>query len=378
MRVLQVVAYVSSDGAYGGPVSVAFDQTSSLREADRSVTLAAGWDGAAQVPDPADLRLFRARRMLRSSFATLISPRLLWWALRRIRDFDVVHVHLARDLLTLPLALIAIKQRVPLVLQTHGMVQPDPRLIVRSIDRLLTRFVLRRAHRVLALTDKEVEGLRVLGVPASNIEKLINGAPPSEKRARWVEESPVVVFASRLASRKRPITFVQAAADVHRRRPDARFELWGPDEGEGAAVKAEIDHLGLRGCCRLAGAASPAAIRNLLSERQVFVLPSFEEPFPMALIESLSVGLPAVITNDTGLSGQCVAKGSAIVTDGRWEQVAEAIMRLLNDRETWQSTATAALNHANAELSMERVVHNLWSIYRRIAETARINGGLRP
>jgi hypothetical protein len=111
MKILQVVTLVSPNGEYGGPVRVASNQSSALRDAGHSVVLA-----ASQRPHPVTpvevngvpVRLFRARLMLpRSGFAGLTAPSMLWRFFRNRQSFDVVHVHVARDLVTLPVALIA-------------------------------------------------------------------------------------------------------------------------------------------------------------------------------------------------------------------------------------------------------------------------------
>lgn len=54
----------------------------------------------------------------------ITSAALLNTARRMMRGADLVHVHLMRDLVTLPAALLALATRTPLVVQTHGMIDP--------------------------------------------------------------------------------------------------------------------------------------------------------------------------------------------------------------------------------------------------------------
>src|SRR4051794_17416322 len=112
VRVLQAVAYVSVESAYGGPVAVACNQSAGLDKAGLSVTLVAGWDGVGDPPLPSAI-LFRARKLVRRSFASLVSLSLLRWAARHLRDHDVIHIHFARDLVMLPLAVLAFAARRP-------------------------------------------------------------------------------------------------------------------------------------------------------------------------------------------------------------------------------------------------------------------------
>lgn len=369
--VLHVAALVSTSGAYGGPVSVAIDQCRSLPSSGGyASTLVAGWDGRAPEPTVPSVILRRAYLLSARSFASLFSPALLVWMARNVSRFDVVHVHYARDLVTTPAAIIAVLRRVPLVVQPHGMVQPDTRTFVRLYDRLITRPLLRRAATVFALTSREAEGLRSFSVGDSRVRMLENGAPEAASTAQYQAVDPVVVFASRLAPRKRPLNFVRAAAIVLRSRPDVQFEIWGPDEGEEARLRAEIQRLGLSGACFLKGSTTPEHVRRMLPRRHAFVLPSFAEPFPVALLEALSAGLPSVITHDTGLSSRCGASGAAVVTDGSDERLAGAILALLEDRGLWERTSLAAQALVREELSLDRICEELSTHYDQARRTS--------
>jgi glycosyltransferase involved in cell wall biosynthesis len=294
-----------------------------------------------------------------------VSPASLLWFQARARSFDVVHVHLARDLLTLPLAWLAVLLRLPLVVQAHGMVIPDARPLVKVLDRLVTRPVLRRAAVVLALTELEAEQLRAMGVPPERLALLPNSVVIPAERAAFAERSPLVMYLSRLAERKRPVAFVRMAAEVAARRPDVRFELWGPDEGELPAVREAIEAFGLGERCTYRGATAPGEGQRILSGSQVMVLPSMAEPFALVVLESLSIGLPCVITTDTGLSDRLRASKAAMVTDGSPGEMAAAVLALLDSRTTWQDMSQVAIAVAADQFAPRAVAAALAAHYER-------------
>ncbi|MGH1525413.1 glycosyltransferase [Leifsonia sp. L25] len=159
MRIAHVVTYISADGAFGGPVAVAMAQAEELARRGHTVELLAGWDGVATVDVPGvTVRLFPVRRLPVGGFSGLFSASLVREFLSA-NPYDIVHVHLARDLITLPVALLVQRRRLPFVVQPHGMVRPDRRLKARIFDALATRAVLRAARVSLALTDAEVADL---------------------------------------------------------------------------------------------------------------------------------------------------------------------------------------------------------------------------
>jgi glycosyltransferase involved in cell wall biosynthesis len=101
----------------------------------------------------------------------------------------------------------------------------------------------------------------------------------------------------------------------------------------------------------------------------VLVLPSFAEPYPMVVLEALAVGLPTVITADTGLSDRLRAADAAVVTGGDPEEMAAAVLRLLGDRDVWTRMSHAGRALALDEFGPEPLAHDLAAHYRRAVQS---------
>jgi glycosyltransferase involved in cell wall biosynthesis len=243
------------------------------------------------------------------------------------------------------------------------MIQPTTRRPIRILDRLITTRILRRAQVVIALTETEANGLRRLGARPWSVRLIGNGVPASGTVASF-NSTPLVIFASRLAERKRPLFFVRAAALVSRTYPSARFELWGPDEGEAGKVEAEIRRLRLMERCSYNGPLTGEQTRALLMRAQVLVLPSRKEPFPMVVLEALSAGLPCVITDDTGVSQTLGNEGAAIVTDGTTEGIAAGILSLIESSQRWHAVSNSAIRAANKHFAITSVGEAVEAAYR--------------
>ncbi|GGT12744.1 glycosyltransferase [Streptomyces purpureus] len=367
MRVLHAVTLHSPTHAFGGPVRVALNLSKGLAARGHQVRLTAlggGFDG----PLPTDVegvpaRLFQARSILPLGFSGITSPQLLAGAHRLVRDADVVHVHLARDLVTLPVALAALRAGRPLVLQTHGMVDPSDKLLAKVLDALAVRRVLHRASAVLYLTGHERTGLdAVLGRPLEHAVRLVNGVPAQPARPAPAGP-PRILYAARLQARKRPTDFVAAVPEILKAHPDARFVVAGPDEGERAAVEALIARLGVGDRVTVPGALSAERMREELGLAHVYVLPSVDEPFPMSVLESLSVGTPAVVTTSNGLARDIEEAGAGrVVTDAAG--LAPAVLGLL-DPAANDNASVAARKLATEAFSMDAVLDTLLGVYER-------------
>lgn len=360
---------VSPDGAFGGPVRVAVNQTVALRARGHDAVLVAGARGHADGPpervDGAPAHLFPAQHLLPSTgFSGVVSPLLLRWLSTALATADVVHVHLGRDLVTLPAAWLARRSGVPYVVQTHGMVVPTRNPLAGPLDALLTRRLLRGAAAVLCLTELERTQVQSLVAEPLPLEVLGNGVPVAED-VPPLAFPPEVLFCSRLHPRKRPLLFAEAARDLLRSGVDASFVLVGPDEGEGAAVSRVVAEVGDEDRLRWEGPLEPALTLDRMRRSGLFVLPSVDEPMGMAVVEAMSVGRPVVVTSSCGLAPMVTQTGCGIVVDESPEGLRDGIASVLSDRAGLQRRSPLALRAARERYGMEPVAQRLEELYGR-------------
>lgn len=362
MRVLQVVSLLSPDGAFGGPARVALNQSAELIRQGHDVILAAGTRGYDRsTPEIAGVpvRLFDVRTVLpRMGFPGMAAPGLARWFRAHAREFDVAHIHFGRDLMVLPVAASARRRRLPYVLQTHGMVIPSAHPLARPLDAVWTRRLLAGAAAVLYLTQTECRQLREVANAEVNLVALPNGVPvypPRNERPG----TPEVLFLARLDARKRPGLFVETARRLLDDGVDAHFTLVGPDEGEGAAVRVLI---GDEPRIRWEGPIAPVDVPRRLARASAYVLPSAREPYPMAVLEAMSVGLPVVVCDDCGLAPMVAETGSGIAAHGNSAALADAVTRVLADCDSY---AHRARETAARRFGMATVGDRLVDVYRR-------------
>ncbi|MFE3189507.1 glycosyltransferase [Nocardia sp. NPDC059240] len=366
MRILHLVTLVSPEGAYGGPVRVAFNQAAELRGRGDEVTVAGaarGYDRPPTAIGEVPVRLFPARTLLPATgFAGLAAPGLWRWVRRHGRDFDIVHIHLGRDLVTLPAALAVRRAGTPYVVQPHGMITPSAHPLAAPLDAGWTRKVLRDARAVCFLTPAERDDLGAVAGPRLPLVHLDNGVPGYPPAAGT--GVPEVLFAARLHARKQPLAFIEMAKALLANGTDATFTLAGPDEGEGPAVRAA---LGSDPRLRWVGPLDPDRMPERMAAATVFVLPSVREPYPMAVLEAMSVGLPVVISPDCGLAPLVERTHSGIVTTPAPAQLAAAVGSLLTDRGRARAMGERGRQAVATELGMARIGDALREIYAAAA-----------
>ena len=362
MRILHVVTLVSGTGAFGGPTSVAVAQLNYLQSQGNQVLLIGLHDlpAAPQSYEGVPTRLFRARQLVpRMSFSGLLNLRLIPALWREVGRARLVHVHTGRDLVSITALLICRLRHTPYVTQTHGMVMPRSNRVSAVFDSVL-RPALIRARARFVLTDVEQAGLAAVtrGAP---MHRLANGVRPGSPAGRRPSDRPAVVFLARLHERKRPQVFVAAAvaSDVR-----ARFVVYGPDEGELAAVQARIAAAGPAVDISYGGALAHEDAVAVLAAAELFVLPSVDEPFPMTVLEALSRGTPVVCTDTCGLAPAIAEDGGGVVTDGSVAQVAAAIEHCLGT--DWPQLSEQAVALIENRFSIDAVGAELLASYRTV------------
>ena len=379
MRVLHVTTLVSPDGAFGGPVRVAVNQTAALRRRGHDALLVAGERGHAGRP-PTELegvpvKLFPAGHLLPSTgFSGVFSTTLLRWLRTALDTVDVVHVHVGRDLVSLPAAWLARRCGVPYVLQTHGMVIGSRNPLAGPLDALLTRRVLRGASAVLCLNEREQGQVQSLVRQPLRLELLGNGVPVADD-VPPLPSRPEVLFCSRLHPRKRPAMFAEMARDLLARGVDATFVLVGPDEGEAAAVSQIVAAVDDSDKLRWEGALDPAKTLDRMRRASLLVLPSVDEPMGMAVVEAMSVGRPVVVTSSCGLAAMVTDTGCGTVVDESYGGLVDGVAAALADPARLRRQGTVALRAARELYGMDAVAGRLEAIYARSSRARPIPPG---
>lgn len=366
MRIAHVVTYVSPDGAFGGPSRVALGQAAALAARGHEVTVHA----AAPVNEIEEserdgfvLKAYPARRIgAGSGFAGMMAPALARISRRLAESTDVAHIHLARDLVTLPAALAFRRSRTPYVVQPHGMIDVSRRLLSKPLDLWATRPVLRDSQMVLVLTDREESD--ILEIEAgSRVRRIGNGvttqdAPPYEGREK------VVLFLARLHERKRPGTFVEMAQRVGALVPGVRFVIAGPDEGEGERLRQMVASSPMRDRIETLGAIDPSATSALFESAMVYVLPAINEVFPMTILEAFQAGTPVVTTDSLGIAEMCTEYGAAAITDGSVDALCAETVRLLTEDERPAELRLGAARLLREKMNVDQVAEVLDGFYR--------------
>lgn len=367
MRVLHLVTLISPQMEFGGPLRVAANEAAGLQERGHEVALMGGAREFNALPHRfMDLPAFTFRVWpRRARYVIMIAP-ALWANLPRIASrYDLAHVHLGRDLITLFSAAILRIAGIPYVVQTHGMIEPSNKRHVKALDRTITRFALRGARVALTLTDSETSFVDSLADKRLSVR--FGNAVAVESTFHPSVGEPRVLFLARIHPRKRADQFARVAVRIAHVRSDVSFDIAGPDEGAATEV-SEIVRNAPKGRLRYLGAIAPAQVNQTMVDATVYVLPAPAEPFGMTILEALSAGRPVVIHETSVLAPLLVANGAAVTFDGSDDSLFEAISSLLDDPARAAEMGRRGHDVATREFGLEQSLHTLEDAYRRVLD----------
>lgn len=372
LSVLQIGGLAGPGAVAGGVWAVARMQSAALARRGAAVELIGGWLGAVPAAHPGSLeRIFPVRRPFRGArLRGLIGIGLVRHVWERSRGVDVVQLHLCRDFITTCSALLLRRSAAPVIAQAHGMLAvPDSR-VLRLFDALIFRRAMRTPHLWLTLTEAEEKNLESLGVPRTKMRRVVNAT--ADPGAVWEDpQDATFLFVSRLAPRKQPTVFVEAAIALLRKGSQARFVVAGPDQGELGAVRALIEASGFRDRFELPGELTEPQVLEALAGATAVVLPARSEPYPMVIIEAAGVGTPIIVTTECGLSSALREADAAIVAEPTAAAFEDAMAAVADDPGLRQRLSAHARELHRGLWSAESLAERLVDFYAEAIDAGR-------
>lgn len=231
------------------------------------------------------------------------------------RSWDLVHAHDARSH-----TLAALATRRPLVVSR--------RVAFPVGGGIASRWKYRRAAHYIAISRHVAGKLAEAGVDAARITVIYDGVP--------LESVP--------SSNERKLIVTPASQD--------------PMKGHALAADA----------CRLAGVALRASsdLQRVLPEAKLFLYLTYSEGLGSAVLLAMATGVPVIASNVGGLPEIVIDNHTGLLVENQAEPVAAAIRRLCADSELASRLAGEARSLVQRQFSVDAMVDQTVSVYRRV------------
>jgi glycosyltransferase involved in cell wall biosynthesis len=358
---VQPIIQLIGSGAIGGGTTVVLGLSQGLAERGIPVVVASDRGSyliaAARASGLATLELDFDRRMA--------TPRLAFCIARAIQALKpaLLHAHGARA--GLPAALVPKSIRVPFVYTVHGFHYGRKPAGVRALARQAERFCMNRAAATVFVSDFDrglASGDDV--IPDRSPHVVIHNGAMAAKKDPNIEPQIDIIFLGRLHPQKNPLALADILLALRPLEPV--LAIIGNGEYE-AALRERLRAAGVAHQVRFLGARASAEALELLGRARVLVLPSRSEGLPVAVIEAMHHGVPAVASNVGGVS-ELIEDGVTgfLVEPDDIAGFADRLGCLLADEPRRVAMGEAARTRAQAAFSVERNVEQHLALYDHV------------
>jgi len=166
-----------------------------------------------------------------------------------------------------------------------------------------------------------------------------------------------------LGVRKGLLRFCKILQWLSERNISAQGVLVGPLEKEGALILQKFQNLDLE----FTGVLKGDRLVEKMHSCQLYCLPSYEEGFPISLLEAMSTGLPAIISSDTGAAEAVSHSGNGIqLATFEAPEFEARLLPFLSNHQWLIQASHAAGETARQFFSLEAYSSRLHSEYQRM------------
>ncbi|CAN5611769.1 glycosyltransferase family 4 protein [soil metagenome] len=291
---------------------------------------------------------------------------------RLIGGADLVHLHVAEKgsvFRKILLLLLAKAFRKPVIMHTHGCEFHTfhdglPGWLRYWVDTALRQadcfIVLSESWKDYYLTHCDLNPDRVIVLP--NPVEI-----PASIPDRSASSVTRFVFLGRIGQRKGAFDLLQAFANLPADcLPQAQLTLAGDGELEKAGEL--IKQLNIEGYVELPGWIDLEQHNQLLGDADVFILPSYNEGLPMAMLEAMAWGLPVISTPVGGIPEVIVSGENGYLADPGDIKALSAAMQSLVEDDALRLAMGRSARKRIEPLDLTLYCERLTKIYRSVLE----------
>jgi len=222
------------------------------------------------------------------------------------------------------------------------------------------------ADQIIVLSSQWQQWMNTIVTDTSKVCVVYN-AVPEIKLPKKTEIKEVVLFLGRLGKRKGVDDLIQAFSIINKKYPNAELHLGG--DGDLPFYQKLIDDLKLTNQVKLLGWVAGDEKNQCFANATIYCLPSYNEGFPMGVLEAMSSNVAVVASKAGGIPDAITDKQEGLLIDaGDVPALSGALSSLLADATLRQQYSQAALVKYRENFSPQVINAQLLSIYSELTD----------
>ncbi len=239
-------------------------------------------------------------------------------------------------------------------------------MMIRIISRFTTSITTNSSF-----TGKKLSAIIPGYGPFATIPMGIYCEPCTGPEKKVARETDVILFVGRLIDWKGVNILVSSMKKVRDTVRNARLVIVG-DGPERKSLADRVKELGLEDSVTFTGQVSDEELKDYYSRASVFVLPSITvnnqtEGLGVVLLEAMASGIPVIGSNTGGIPDIIEDKvNGLLVPPGDPDALAEAIIRIFEDRDLADRFREAGLETVKGRFSWDKISDQFIEVYREV------------
>lgn len=382
MKVLHVVPALAA--CYGGPSKVVLDTCRALRsegvQAEIATTNANG-DTNSPLPlespsflNTVPVHFFERQQPWRYAFSWPMTQ----WLKKNVANYDLLHIHAVFSYSTTAAAFYARKFGVPYIIYPHGMLAPWP----------LRKSRIRKALYLKAMEQKTIEGANAIQFTAEEEFSMSTAVGKSRfvlpcifdleenykerSNGASVHTKTNILFLSRIDPKKGIDTLISALQRLASEGREFVFTLAGSgDTAYEEKVAGMIRDAGLLSRTVIKGFVTGEEKASTFREADIFVLPSHQENFGIAVVEAMAYGLPVIISNEINIHSEIARARAGLVVPPTIDDLYKAILELIKKPKLRIEMGQSGRQFARDRYSPSATAREMTRVYHDVIHGSR-------
>jgi glycosyltransferase involved in cell wall biosynthesis len=290
--------------------------------------------------------------------------------------YDIVHCHSTKAGFVGRIAAF-LSHHKNIVYSPHGFMFCDTRIKTKRLLYLkLEKYLGYITKKLIAVSGSERDlAIQHNIVPDKKITTINNSIDPldfsnfnyvNRVREKLLNQNSEIVLGTvgRLYYQKDPITLIKSFKIINEKYPNTKLVMVGDGPLEGECIEL-IKKLSIESKVKLEGFQKDS--RAFYKMFDLFVLSSHYEGMPYALLEAMSMGIPAVGTDVIGIKDLIIhGETGYLVPEEDYNEFAKAVIRLLDNPDILSTLSINARNRANLNFNFNEGIINYQNFYNSL------------
>lgn len=258
-----------------------------------------------------------------------------------LRSGDLVFLHEGWTVSNLVAAAICKIKQLPYVVLPHGVYDPQLVRDLRGgwVRRRLERWVLEQGLAVHLFFDQEIAHVKAIAPEAVTLTSMTGLDMPTR---RWAESPHEDYFAwlARYDIHHKGIDVLMMAIANTPAHMRPRLIMHGPDHrGDRQRTRELVAQLGLDGVVDVRDEIAPVDAQEFMLRSSGFVHIPRWEAFGRTIVESISLGVPTVLSRGAHIAQQLTESGASILVEEDGINLVESLTRAKIDADSLSELA---------------------------------------